>query len=342
MLECAKSLPDGMQLAGAVCVAPATYKEWEIPFPNVPVGIIIPQMDGDVISLDGSDIYEDLIADTQYTSTAELIYLKNANHAYFNTQLTQPDLNHEEANLAKLMPAQQQRDFLAGYLTDFVKSAVTTGQSVFASASPLESSAYGCDVLLRVHSGTAKMLYTAESDDLLTCAGSAAATREIASYLPDQNTVGTFKLPGGSSLGRYDLQRIVWSGTDSHVTIPAAGDITGCRFLDIDMALDSTDSQNSGGQPLTLLLTDADGKTAQSAIDPSAAALLWQEGELAEKTGWDGNPTQEYSTFTPLVTMRLDLSKLDSIDLSRLANLQMSFGSSGGDSMMLRSISAAA
>ncbi|MDD3346676.1 alpha/beta hydrolase family protein, partial [Oscillibacter sp.] len=90
VLECAENLPEGMRTVGVVSVAPSTYKAWETPLPNVPVGIVIPQMDGDVISLDGSDIYEQLLVDERYTSTAELIYLKGANHGYFNTQLTQP------------------------------------------------------------------------------------------------------------------------------------------------------------------------------------------------------------------------------------------------------------
>lgn len=187
-VECAEKLPEGMKTVGVVCVAPSTYKEWEIPFPNIPIGIIIPQMDGDVIFLDGSDVYEQLITTPYYKSTAELIYLKNANHGHFNTQLTQVDLGHKEFDTTKLLPAEKQRSFLTHYLMDFVTSAVTTGQSVFSSASPLESKVYDCDVLLRVRSGMEEMLYSAENANALICTGDVTATRENAGYPPEKNS----------------------------------------------------------------------------------------------------------------------------------------------------------
>lgn len=342
VLECMKSLPSDAQLAGIVSVAPATYKVREADFPNVPIGIIIPQMDGDVISLDGSDIYEELLADEQYTGDAELIYLKDANHAYFNTQLTQPDLNHNDADIAKLMPAEQQRSFLTGYLADFVKSVTTTGKPVFASASELESEAYGCDVLLRVHSGTEKRLYTAGNSASLVTAGAVTATQEIASSLPAEHTVKTFKMPG-LAFDHYALQHIVWTEAGSNVTIPLAGGIGNSRFLDIDMAVDSTDLKNVNGQSMRLSFTDADGNTASyGMVGSSTAALRWQQGELVEQTGWDGKPMQEYSTYTPLVTLRIDLSQFSSINLSGIASLKLSWEESAAGSIMLRSISSVA
>lgn len=341
MLECAGTLPDGMKAVGIVCVAPSEYKVIETAIPNVPIGIIIPQRDGDVISLDGSNIYEEILADGAYTATEELIYLKNANHAYFNSQLTEPDLNHSEADLALLMPPEQQRGFLLGYLSDFVKNAVTEGQPVFASAGVLESRAYDCDVLLRVHSGEGKQLWNAESADALKCTGSATETKEIFSSLPAQNTVGTFSMPP-LSFESYAIRHLRWDGPASGVTIPAAGDVGDSRFVDIDMTIDSTDPKNTAGQSMTLTFADADGKTAQYAVGRDAAALLWQEGTLAEIVGWEGETVQEYSTYTPLVTLRVALSALEGIDLSRLQSVTLTWDESAGGSAMLRGVSAVA
>ena len=51
---------------------------------------------------------------------------------------------------------------------------------------------------------------------------------------------------------------------------------------------------------------------------------------------------QEYSTFTPLVTLRIDLSQFSSINLSGIASLKLSWEESDAGSIMLRSISSVA
>ena len=73
-----------------------------------------------------------------------------------------------------------------------------------------------------------------------------------------------------------------------------------------------------------------------------AAALLWQEGTLAEIVGWEGETVQEYSTYTPLVTLRVALSALEGIDLSRLQSVTLTWDESAGGSAMLRGVSAVA
>ncbi|MDD2972248.1 MAG: hypothetical protein PHE02_08995 [Lachnospiraceae bacterium] len=337
-LECAESLPEEMQTVGIACVAPSEYMEPETALPNVPIGIIIPQMDGDVIMLDGSDIYERCIADKEYTRTAELIYLKNANHGYFNTKLTEPDLNHNEEDVKKLMPAEQQRHFLTQYLIEFVKKAVDEGETGFASQGSLPSQLYGCDTVIRVHSGESTEVWSAEDGEALICNGPVVAEQQIASYLPDKNTVKYFKLPGGSSLKSYGLTSIRWNGEGASVTIPLGESPEPGRFLDIDMAIDSTDVHNTAGQPMTLIFTDKDGNEEKYVVGENEAPLLWQEGELEEIMGWDGEKDWEYSTYTPLGTLRIDLNRLSQDDSGKWKSLRMEWNDSPQGSIMLRSI----
>lgn len=339
VVELAADAPEGMDVAGVVAVAPSMYKELETEIPNVPLGILLAQMDGDVISLDGNDIFERAVAQASYRGTAELIYLKNANHGAFNTQLTEPDMNHSEEDLAQLMEPETQRGFLVNYLMDFVRSAASAGESPLASAPELQSRLYDCDVLVRLHCGAQTLLYSADETTTLSCEESTAAVREIASYLPAVNTVGPFRMPGGAAFAHYGLQHISWSGPEGSVTVPISGDLSGCRFLNIDMAVDSTDPLNRSGQTMQVSLADEAGGTAQITVDASAAALLWQEGTLSSPIGWDGLPHEEYSTFTPLVTLRIPLEQLQTVDLSQLDAVKLSFPQSPGGSIMLRSIS---
>ncbi len=333
----AKAMPD-IGVAGIVSLAPSTYKTIETELPDVPIGIIIPQLDGDVISMDGNDIYESIVVDEQYTKTAELIYLKSANHGHFNTQLTQPDLNSSKDDIAKLMPAEAQRSFLVNYMSDFVRSVTTEKEPVFASARKLEASVYNCDVLLRVHSGTGTLLYSAQDGISPSSESDTVIDRQIESFYPEKNTMDTFKMPGAAAFEEYALEHISWNGKNNAVTVPLAKSLSGSRFLDIDMAVDSSDLRNMNGQSMTLSVRDESGKTAALSLDRFTAALLWQEGELLEVMGWDNQLHNEYTTFTPLVTLRIDLSKLSGVDLGKIESLTMSWPDSIEGSIMLRSI----
>ena len=336
VLEFASAMPQGMRAVGVVCVAPAEYKVMEFTPPDVPIGILLPQMDGDVVSMDGSSMYEGLLSLENRRSQAELVYLKQANHAYFNTQLTAPDLNHSPEDVEQLMAPERQRAFLTGYLGDFVRNAVKDGRGVFSSAETLGSRAYDCDVLLRVHSGVSAALWSAESDEAPGCTGAATQRKENFSVLPGQNTVERFRMPD-LHYETYSLHHVLWDAAGSGVTLPVSADLSGSGFVDIDMAVDSTDERNRNGQTMTVTFMDALGNAASFAVGSDAAALLWQEGVLTETVGWEGEPVLEYSTYTPLVTLRVPLGGLSGVDLTRITGLALSWDNSGGGSVMLRS-----
>lgn len=338
VIEWASQVPEGMAVSGIVSVAPSVYKTLDTPIPDVPVGILLPQMDGDVILLDGNDIYEWIVRQPQYTSTSELIYLKNANHGAFNTELTQPDLNHQAGELAKLMPPEKQREFLTRYLTDFVSRVVAQKQPVFAACSSLESKAYGADVLLRVHSGLETRLYEASNKAALVGTAGTSSTQRIAHYIPAQNTVEYFRMPGAAAFDGYALQQLQWTEPNGKISIPVAGPLESSRFLDIDMAVDSTDVRNADGQRIKITLMDENANRFTYEMDSKEPALLWQEGELLEEKGWEGESIFTYSTFTPLVTLRMDLSQATGVDLRRISEVELAFESAGG-SIMLRGIS---
>lgn len=337
-LEIAALEAGNMTISGIVSVAPSMYKVLETEIPDVPIGIILPSLDGDVISMDGNDIYELIADDKTRSSAAELIYLKYANHGQFNTQLTSPDLNHGDKNPDNLMSADTQRSFLAAYLSDFVGSVTKTRNTVFSEEAFLDTAAYGCDVLLRLSSG-GEILYSAENSPAPLVFGGASTEKLIASFYPEKNTVGPFKIPGGSAFESYALQRIVWSGIGSGAQLAISGNLDGYRFLDIDMAIDSSDPRNIDGQEMTIRLKGISDNVAEFKVDRKSGALLWQEGELKEEIGWDEKPSLEYSVFTPLVTLRLDLLELEAAELSGVTGIELSFPQSQKGSLMLRSIS---
>lgn len=337
VFEWAAKAPADMKVLGIAAVAPSNYKTMDTPMPNVPIGIVIPQMDGDVIQLDGNDFYEYLMAQQDYNKAAELVYLKNANHGYFNTELKARDLNHNEADAAKLMAPDTQRKFFEAYMLDFVKSVTSSGETVFSASKELPGRAYGCDVLLRVRAGSGEQLFSARGKTEPSTGENTSAKQVIYSYLQQNNTAGTFNMPGSAALARYELEQIVWTGEVGSVKIPLSADLSEARFVDVDMAVDSTDSRTKDGTALTVKIRDKSGKEASLQLDSASPALLWQEGELVKDTPEDGG---HYSSFTPLVTMRIPVQSSWGLDLKNIDSLSFSFRSAEGGSVMLRSIAA--
>ncbi len=210
------------RVSGIISVTPAFYKTLESKIPDIPTGIIISQYDGDVISLDGNDFYENILKSEKRSSDAELIYLKNANHGAFNTKLTQKDLSSTEEEIKKLMPAQNQRDFLTSYAADFIDQVLTKNSSVFSNEETLPTKVYGSDVLIRSTPGNSKMIISMDYPPNVK-PQNAEIKQLIASFIPAKNTVDTFKMPGGSAFSEYGLLNILWQEKGAALTLPLYG-----------------------------------------------------------------------------------------------------------------------
>lgn len=78
-------------IQGLISTAPSLVSPLSGTPANVPAGIIIPQYDGDVTSLDGGTLFDQLENTPQRTSGTDLIYLENGNHGGFSTALVRPD-----------------------------------------------------------------------------------------------------------------------------------------------------------------------------------------------------------------------------------------------------------
>ena len=152
------------------------------------------------------------------------------------------------------------------------------------------------------------------------------------------NTAGAFRLPGGFI--EYDLLRLQWEQPGSRVQIPVEADLSGSTMLQLDLAQDSSDPLNrQEDQSVTVILTDSSGKSATVEVPAGTAALAWQEGTVEYFPGVGEEEFAQYSTFTPLGTVRIELSAFQGIDLAHITGITLEFTRDSG-SVMLREIEA--
>ena len=326
---------EGLGVQGLVSAAPALVSPLSCELADVPVGIIIPQYDGDVTSLDGGTLFDQLEHAPQRSSGTDLIYLKNGNHGGFSTALVRPDPFADRETLPLVMEPERQQAFFGAYVLDFLESVLETGKTPLEAEPTLEGMYGDFPVMLRVDAG-GTVLYQAFGDSVkaLETSGVAAEAENACSTL--DHTAEAFRIPG--SFLRYDLTRLSWDSAAASVRIPVSADLRQAVYLQMDLAQDSGDQRNRRtDQSLTVTLRDAGGREASVKAEAGTPALAWQEGTVERIPVAGRKDLLQYSTFTPLGTLRLDTAAFSGVDLGRITQITLTFDQPSG-SIMLREI----
>lgn len=323
---------EGLGVQGLVSAAPALVSPLSCELADVPVGIIIPQYDGDVTSLDGGTLFDQLEHAPQRSSGTDLIYLKNGNHGGFSTALVRPDPFADRETLPLVMEPERQQAFFGAYVLDFLESVLETGKTPLEAEPTLEGMYGDFPVMLRVDAG-GTVLYQASGDSVkaLETSGVAAEAENACSTL--DHTVEAFRIPG--SFLRYDLTRLSWDSAAASVRIPVSADLRQAVYLQMDLAQDSGDQRNRRtDQSLTVTLRDAGGREASVKAEAGTPALAWQEGTVERIPVAGREDLLQYSTFTPLGTLRLDTAAFSGVDLGRITQITLTFDQPSGSTML--------
>ena len=322
-----------ISVSGILSLAPAKTIPVEEGVPNVPVGILVPQYDGDVMMLDGATIYEEIRNNA--VENAEILYLEGGDHGGFSTALVAPDPFGNREDQEKIMSNQRQQAFLEAYALEFVASVLETGKTPLACRDTVPDTLYGERIVARVYDGST-VVFQGRKDSTDPFRGEGAALEPVyTSYMPD-GTAGTFNPPG--SFLEYGLLQVTWEQPGASVTVPLGDIPDGARSLRIDLAQDSSNAVN-GSRDLSMKATlrDQDGGSASVTFGPGTGALRHQAGTIRCYDNYDGTKTCFYSTFTPLGSIKVDLDALEGVDPTGKLELTLSFEASAG-SVMIREI----
>ena len=320
---------------GIVSAAPALVTPLSSDPVDVPVGIIIPQYDGDVTSLDGGTLFDQLENTPERSSGTDLIYLEDGNHGGFSTALVRPDPFADRETLPQVMEPEKQQAFFSAYVQDFVKSVLETGKTPLETAASMPQQYEGYPVMARVDTaGT--VLYRAAADSVKSLQTSGVAAEAVNACSTLDHTAGSFRIPG--SFLQYDLTRLRWDSAGSSATIPVSADLKDASYLQMDLAQDSGDTRNrQQDQSLTVTLRDSEGREASVQVKAGTPALTWQEGTVETIPVAGQEDLLQYSTFTPLGTVRLDMEAFSGVDLGKITQVTLTFDQPSG-SIMLREI----
>lgn len=322
-------------IQGLISAAPSLVSPLSGAPVDVPAGIIIPQYDGDVTSLDGGTLFDQLENTSQRSSGTDLIYLENGNHGGFSTALVRPDPFADRDTLPLVMEPEKQQAFFSAYVMDFVKTVLATGKPPLETVATLPEQYAGYPIMARVDVD-GDVLYRAAVDSVENLQTTDAVVEAVNACSTLDHTAGSFRISG--SFMQYDLTRIRWEKAGATVTIPVSADLRQASYLQMDLAQDSGDERNrQQDQSMSVTLRDAKGRETSMKIAAGTPALTWQEGtvESIPVTGEDS--FLQYSTFTPLGSVRLNPEDFNGVDLGQITQIVLTFDQPSG-SIMLREV----
>ncbi|MBX3058126.1 MAG: hypothetical protein KF770_16795 [Anaerolineae bacterium] len=342
---------------GLLMIAPAPT----FTFPDgsdVPLAIILPACDGDVIGQEGQHFYEGARQNPAQQEWVTSVWLEQANHNYFNSILG-ADMIAPRGRPDCQAPLGQaaQRAFLADYTSNFLalifsddpQTAATTWARLGLDAqSPAPDTLLGLPARVAVLAPAADrqtLFIPASADELTTNrAGGDVMADGVTTFFCDAGHYTPTSKPGSEPCrratvtipGQPALVVVSWEqpGGALRFALPeGAGDLRDYTTISLRTAVDPLSPLNETGayQAFSVQLTDKMGATAVVPTRPNEPALLFPPGQTEEDSIFD----ELFTGRAPLTTIRLPLSAFSGVDLSQIAEIALLFDQTESGSLFM-------
>ena len=338
-------------VAGLLLVAPAFNNEGSTGS-DVPLAVILPACDGDVMGLDGQHYYEAVRFQAEHT-WAMTALLEAANHNGFNTILGGDMISHSgrPACQTLLTPAAQQQ-FLVDYAADFLTAVLSDSEPKAAGARsrlglsvtrPAPAELYGRPARVTVLPPSADRLPLFTPDEAL---GAANADGVTLFFCPPGYTVepelAPCRRPNFVNPGNPTMGVVSWPGpSELRFELPVgARDLSGYTTLSLRAALDPLSELNAAGaqQRFSVRLTDGSGDMAVIIAGPGEPALQYPFGEFTESESF---PPGVLDGVVHMTTVRLQLDSFAGIDQSDVAEIALWFDQTASGTLFMADVEVA-
>ncbi|MCL2840377.1 MAG: hypothetical protein FWE05_06350 [Defluviitaleaceae bacterium] len=307
--------------------------------PNIPISILMAELDGEILTLDGQIVFDEILQQSINTSFAQITYLQGANHAFFNRFFENDDrvfiveefadffLRHQDIWLTR----EEQEAFVKHYIAAFL-SVVAQGNTPFSTFDPSvaqPTTMFGFPVRASTYFPSAENIGIAQLQGL----GNAT----VEAYVQRWGSGELFFHPI-SFIGQdvRHFTSIRWTSTDGSVAVtPQTTDFSGHQALSIYVAVDSSNELNPQGQPqsFSLVLTDTSGTAQIIIIPPETGALYFHIGEEVPAGDILNFPT--WRGFMPVSELRVPLSYFTDVNLNDIASITLQFDQTLSGAIML-------
>lgn len=317
-----------INIEGLISIAPSRMYEMDYSGIDQPVSIILPELDGDVIGLDGQWIFDELVDNPSRNTTSQEIFLYGANHNAFNQAILKQDEGKDwyKGEKVKISP-EKQRKFFTEHVKVFLRN-IDENKDLFLNQTYLEKKFKDYKLIVSNFKNGYSIFDANNPSKYKT---NAQAKQLISSYNSSINTAASFNPPGDREY--LELLNVQWKKKGKYIEFPIGEyKLEGKEFLSLYFALDSTDPINKReNQALTLILEDKSGNKEEIILSSERKSLQYQDGELILEG-------RTYSSHTPLAISQIPLKDLKNLDLENLSSLKLVFDQNSQGSIMIKRI----
>lgn len=298
--------------------------------PDVPLGILYGECDGDVYYWDSQRYFEEAENDPDRAAFASAVMLERANHNFFNGLIGMNDdggnkignphcfaQDDEDSGLSQ----EQQQAFMVSYVHDF--AAMLRGAHPFSVKQPAPAQMYGLPVIANLTTADKRILLDGEGVSEGAGAGLSVTSCEAKAIChPTLINLDEFGVPGEPI-----MKRLTWERSDASYTLTFAPiDAALYDALNIRAVLDPTSALNRGAAAIAFAVHLVDAAGNRATVTVSATPLFYTEPD--EFYGFGGMPILAGAD-------RLQLGSLDGIDLTQLTAVALEFPQESGELLLL-------
>jgi hypothetical protein len=330
---------------------------------NVPLAVILPACDGDVVDQAGQVFYEAVrhgpVDNGRAVNAPTVsIFLERANHNYFNSTLGGDAFPQEErADCEPLLEPEEQRQFLVDYAADFLTmlfhpdpaaqtdAAARLGMDAAAPA-PAEILGFPARLTVMAAGADRRPLFVPADEAGLTInqLGGAVTAEGLTTLFCREGYFLADVDPGSDPCRRptvtvpgYPAMAVVnWTepGGALRFELPEdSRDLSDYTTLSLRAAVDPLSPLNAPGaaQSFSIRLTDGAGNTAAVQTRADEPALQFPIGTVQEDEFFG----QTFTGRAPMTTIRLPLDGFEGVDLTDVAEIALVFDQSPSGTLFM-------
>lgn len=332
----------GTPVEALLCIAP-TYLFDDRDWPEAKVALLVPEYDGDVISLDGIALYDVLGEKTKGEHLA--VFLKGANHNYFNSNIERDDARMlaSRRDISDQLTRKQQETFLRTFASDYLYKTLQKDAPFLSLDKAQPDTMYGERVSILYRNARSEMLFSAGAGTEYATENLTAEIKTDAWYFKkDELLVDTITY-GEEELQSRQLLKLDWADAPGVLKFgsfePSLIDLRGYASLTLDLVVNAADEKNMQleYQRFAVRLTDASSNTATVNLPDNLQALKRGQGEL------DFTPLYEENIYfwslpTPLTSIILPLSSFEGVNLAEVKSVELLFEDTSSGSLLIEAV----
>ena len=337
--------PEGYgPVQGLILMAPPVFSTEVLPAVDLPMAVILPSCDSDVILLDGQRFYESARFDPARTQLVTSVYLEGGNHENFNRVLTpgNPLPDRPDCAPGAVLTPEAQQDFMARYTLEFLRWLYSEPHSS-ESAQVLSldpgitppKQLFGLPVQVNTIWPPSErldiVLPESEAELRTNLLGGEVETIGMDAVFCPEGYYTPEMEPGSEACQRvyfnqpgYPQQFILrWETPGAEwrtVLSESAGDLSRYTSLSLRVALNPLSDINHQGadQSFSVVIHDANGAQARLIV----AELPYPAGKRQPSEFFEGD---SFTGHIHMKTIRLPLSDFSGVDLSKITTIALNF-----------------